>query len=94
MLYVVHVAPERDVDLFVTACASVMPLLPGWRAQIIGDVNIDVTHTETSFVHLVRGLAGASREIADGAARGPPRSAAWPGITYYAPPRLDWAGNG
>ena len=60
MHYVVHVAPKRDGDLFVAAVASVMSLLPGWRAQIIGDVNIDVTHTETSFVHLVRGLAGKS----------------------------------
>lgn len=69
VLYVVHVAPKRDGDLFVAAVASVMSLLPGWRAQIIGDVDIDVTHTETSFVHLVRGLAGVSREIAGGVAR-------------------------
>ena len=36
ILFVGRLSPEKGADAFVAACARALPVLPGWRAEIIG----------------------------------------------------------
>ncbi len=37
ILFVGRLVADKGADVFVDACASVLPHLPGWRAEMIGD---------------------------------------------------------
>jgi UDP-glucose:(glucosyl)LPS alpha-1,2-glucosyltransferase len=59
ILFVGRVVPEKAPDVFVAACAAVLPRLPGWRAALIGD-RFRQDSPDTGFVRSVRAAADAA----------------------------------
>ncbi len=57
ILFAGRVVADKGPDAFVAACASALPLLSGWIAEIIGADRFSYDSPDTAFVHLVRGGA-------------------------------------
>jgi UDP-glucose:(glucosyl)LPS alpha-1,2-glucosyltransferase len=57
ILFVGRVVPEKAPDAFVAACASALPKLPGWRAEIIGADRFRSDSPDTGFVRGIRAAA-------------------------------------
>jgi UDP-glucose:(glucosyl)LPS alpha-1,2-glucosyltransferase len=55
--FVGRVVRDKGPDSFVTACASALPVMPGWRAEIIGSDRFGVDSPDTAFVQMVRAMA-------------------------------------
>lgn len=53
ILFAGRVVPEKGPDVFVAACLSAMPRLPGWRAELIGADRFRVNSPETEFTRMV-----------------------------------------
>jgi len=51
---------DKGVDAFVAACATVLPDLPGWRAQIIGSPRFAPHTPDTPFLAALRPAAAAA----------------------------------
>jgi glycosyltransferase involved in cell wall biosynthesis len=60
ILFAGRVVPDKAPDVFITACAQVLPLLPGWRAEIIGTDGFSTEATESGFIRRLRPLAAAA----------------------------------
>jgi glycosyltransferase involved in cell wall biosynthesis len=60
VLFVGRVVREKGPDSFVSACAAALPLMPGWRAEIIGSDRFSIVSPDTAFVQMVRAAAEAS----------------------------------
>ena len=60
ILFVGRVVPDKAPDAFVRACAEALPVLPGWRAEIIGADGMNANSRETDFVRRVRAQAEAA----------------------------------
>jgi UDP-glucose:(glucosyl)LPS alpha-1,2-glucosyltransferase len=60
ILFVGRVVPEKAPDAFVAACATTLPQLPGWRAEIIGADRSRADSPDTRFVRHVRDAARAA----------------------------------
>lgn len=57
ILFAGRVVAEKGPDAFVMACAAALPLLPGWRAAMIGADRFRMDSPETVFVQSVRAAA-------------------------------------
>lgn len=57
ILFVGRVVAEKGTDVFATACATALPQLPGWRAEIIGADRSRDDGPETDFIRSVRTTA-------------------------------------
>jgi glycosyltransferase involved in cell wall biosynthesis len=60
ILFVGRVVQEKGPDVFVSACAVVLPRLPGWRAEIIGADRSSEDSPGTDFVRSVQATARAA----------------------------------
>jgi UDP-glucose:(glucosyl)LPS alpha-1,2-glucosyltransferase len=60
ILFVGRVVPEKAPDAFVAACATALPKLPGWRAEIIGADRFRTDSPDTGFVRGIRMAAQAA----------------------------------
>jgi UDP-glucose:(glucosyl)LPS alpha-1,2-glucosyltransferase len=58
ILFVGRVVAEKGTDVFVAACATALPQLPGWRAEIIGADRFNKDSPVTDFV---RGVDATAR---------------------------------
>jgi UDP-glucose:(glucosyl)LPS alpha-1,2-glucosyltransferase len=57
ILFVGRLVPEKGADLFVYACNTALASLPGWRAEIIGAAEHNVSSRETPFIRLLKAAA-------------------------------------
>ncbi len=57
ILFAGRVVRDKAPDAFIRACALALPLLPGWRAEIVGADGMNANSRETDFVREVRALA-------------------------------------
>ena len=53
-LFVGRITPDKGVDVFVRACAKVLPRLPGWSARIIGGERYGLHQQEAQFATDIR----------------------------------------
>jgi UDP-glucose:(glucosyl)LPS alpha-1,2-glucosyltransferase len=60
ILFVGRIVADKGTDSFVAACATALPQLPGWRAEIIGADRFRTDSPETGFVRQVRAAATAA----------------------------------
>ncbi len=60
ILFAGRVVRDKAPDSFVSACALVLPDLPGWRAEIIGADGMNANSRETDFVRQVRAQAAVA----------------------------------
>ena len=60
ILFVGRLVADKGADVFVDACATALPLLPGWRAEMVGADRFSATSRPTPFTEqLVRNAAAA-----------------------------------
>ena len=60
ILFVGRLVADKGADVFVEACATALPLLPGWRAEMVGADRFSATSRPTPFTEqLVRNAATA-----------------------------------
>lgn len=57
ILFAGRVVPEKAPDSFVAACAEALPLLPGWRAEMIGADRFRADSPETAFARRTNAAA-------------------------------------
>ena len=57
ILFAGRVVPDKGPDAFVAACARALPLLPGWRAEIIGVDGFWADAPDSDFIRRLRPLA-------------------------------------
>jgi UDP-glucose:(glucosyl)LPS alpha-1,2-glucosyltransferase len=57
ILFVGRLVAEKGADIFISACTSALPSLPGWRAEIIGGAEYEPTQVETGFLRLLQAKA-------------------------------------
>ena len=60
ILFAGRIAQDKGADMFVDACARVLPVLPGWRAEMIGADRFRADSPETDFSSRVRRAADAA----------------------------------
>ena len=60
ILFAGRVVADKGADIFVQACARVLPDLPGWRAEMIGADRFSPDSPETDFTRAVRPQAAAA----------------------------------
>jgi UDP-glucose:(glucosyl)LPS alpha-1,2-glucosyltransferase len=60
VLFAGRIVCEKGPDAFVTACASALSNLPGWRADMIGADRFNAHSPDTDFVQTVRAAAQAA----------------------------------
>jgi glycosyltransferase involved in cell wall biosynthesis len=60
ILFAGRVVPDKAPDLFIAACARALPLLPGWRAEMIGADGFDPAQPDSPYVASLRPLAAAA----------------------------------
>lgn len=60
ILFAGRVVPEKGVDRFVAACARALPVLPGWRAEIIGARRLRPDGGPDAFSNSVQRAAAAA----------------------------------
>ena len=53
-LFVGRITPDKGVDVFVRACAKILPRLPGWSARIIGGERYGLHQQEAQFATDIR----------------------------------------
>ena len=61
ILFVGRMVREKGPDTFVAACASALPRLPGWRAEMIGADRFRADSPETEFAHIIGAAAAGGR---------------------------------
>lgn len=66
ILFAGRVVADKGADLFVEACARALPLLPGWRARMIGADRFGPDSPETPFLRRLRPAALAAGVTMDG----------------------------
>ena len=54
ILFAGRVVADKGADSFVAACALALPLLPGWRAEMIGADRFGANSPETPFLRTLR----------------------------------------
>ena len=60
ILFVGRLVADKGADVFVDACATALPLLPGWRAEMVGADRFSAASPPTPFTEqLVRNAAAA-----------------------------------
>jgi len=57
ILFAGRIVPEKGPDAFVDACATTLPRLAGWRADLIGADRFHADSPDTQFVRMVRAAA-------------------------------------
>ena len=57
ILFVGRVVPEKGPDSFAAACATALPRLPGWHAEMIGADRFRADSPEPRFARLTRAAA-------------------------------------
>jgi UDP-glucose:(glucosyl)LPS alpha-1,2-glucosyltransferase len=57
VLFAGRVVPDKGPDTFVAACATALPHLPGWSAEMIGADRFRADSPETRFARLTRAAA-------------------------------------
>ncbi len=60
LLFAGRLVADKGADLFVEACASVLPHRPGWRAEMIGADRFAPDSPSTPFLDALRPRAGAA----------------------------------
>lgn len=60
ILFAGRMVADKGADAFVSACASVLPRLPGWRAEMIGADRFSPHSPETPFLAALRPAAEAA----------------------------------
>ncbi len=65
-LFVGRVTRDKGADLFVEACATALPRLPGWSARIIGGERFGTTQPDSPFFNTIRTAATAAGVICTG----------------------------
>jgi glycosyltransferase involved in cell wall biosynthesis len=60
ILFAGRLVADKGADMFVAACARVLPQLPGWRAAMIGADRFRPDSPETPFVAALRPAAAAA----------------------------------
>ena len=60
LLFAGRVVADKGADSFVRACALALPLLPGWRAAMIGADRFGPGSPDTEFLRRLRPLADAA----------------------------------
>ncbi|MBX5454431.1 MAG: glycosyltransferase family 4 protein [Acidobacteriia bacterium] len=60
ILFVGRVVADKGADVFVSACARVLPRLAGWRAEMIGGDRFGPETKETPFLRSLRASAEAA----------------------------------
>jgi UDP-glucose:(glucosyl)LPS alpha-1,2-glucosyltransferase len=60
ILFAGRVVADKGPDTFVAACASALPHLPGWSAEMIGADRFSVDSPDTAFVQTVRAAAASA----------------------------------
>jgi glycosyltransferase involved in cell wall biosynthesis len=66
ILFAGRVVADKGADLFVAACARVLPGLPGWTARIIGADRFGPDSPETPFLRALRPRAAAAGVVMEG----------------------------
>ena len=57
ILFAGRVVPEKGPDTFVAACATALPRLPGWHAEMIGADRFRADSPEPRFARITRAAA-------------------------------------
>jgi UDP-glucose:(glucosyl)LPS alpha-1,2-glucosyltransferase len=60
ILFAGRLVADKGADAFVSACARVLPRLPGWRAEMIGADRFGPNSPETPFLQALRSAAQAA----------------------------------
>ncbi len=60
ILFAGRVVADKGADSFVAACAAALPLLAGWRAEMIGADRFSATAPDTAFLRALRPRAAAA----------------------------------
>lgn len=60
ILFAGRVVSDKGADLFVDACAAVLPRLPGWRAEMIGADRFRPDSPDTPYLRALRPRAAAA----------------------------------
>ncbi len=60
ILFAGRMVADKGADVFVAACARVLPDLPGWRAEMIGADRFTPDSPETPFLRALRPAAAAA----------------------------------
>ena len=60
ILFAGRIVADKAPDAFVAACGQALPLLPGWRAQLIGADGFTADGPETGFIRELRPVAEAA----------------------------------
>ena len=60
ILFAGRMVADKGADAFVSACAAVLPRLPGWRAEMIGADRFSPDSPETPFLARLRPAAQAA----------------------------------
>lgn len=60
ILFAGRVVADKGADIFVQACARALPVLPGWRAEVLGADRFGPTSPETPFLRALRPEAAAA----------------------------------
>lgn len=60
ILFAGRVVADKGADSFVAACGRALPMLPGWRAEMIGADRFSDASPETAFIRRLRPLAATA----------------------------------
>ena len=60
ILFVGRLVHDKGADVFVDACAAVLPHLPGWRAEMVGADRFSADSRPTSFTEMLHEHAAAA----------------------------------
>lgn len=60
ILFAGRIVADKGADVFVRACASALPRLPGWRAEMLGADRFGADSPETPFLAALRPAAAAA----------------------------------
>ena len=60
ILFAGRMVADKGADVFVDACAAVLPRLPGWRAEMVGADRFRPDSPETPFLRALRPKAAAA----------------------------------
>jgi glycosyltransferase involved in cell wall biosynthesis len=66
ILFVGRIVADKAADVFVSACAQALPVLPGWRAEMIGSDGFSGDCDDTPFISKLRPLAVGAGVIMSG----------------------------
>ena len=66
ILFAGRLVADKGADSFVAACASALPLLPGWRAEMIGADRFSPGSADTPFIDALRPRAAAAGVVLRG----------------------------